>query len=59
MLQLPAAASLCQQLADSGREGTFIQAAYTELSTLVEQILIELDNLVSTDESYFAMDKEE
>lgn len=59
MLQLPAAASLCQQLADSGREGTFIQAAYTELSTLVEQILIDLDNLVSTDESYFAMDKDE
>nr|WP_254611004.1 ATP-binding protein [Serratia proteamaculans] len=59
MLQLPTAANLCQQLADSGREGIFIQATYTELSTLVEQILIELDNLVSTDESYFAMDKEE
>lgn len=55
MLQLPAAASLCQQLVESGREGTLLQDAYTELSTLVEQILIELDDLVSANESYIAM----
>ncbi|HFI5307007.1 ATP-binding protein [Serratia liquefaciens] len=55
MLQLPAAASLCQQLVESGREGTLLHDAYTELSTLVEQILIELDDLVSANESYIAM----
>ncbi len=55
MLQLPAAASLCQQLVESGREGTLLQDAYTELSTLVEQILIELDDLVSANESYIVM----
>lgn len=55
MLQLPAAASLCQQLVESGRQGTLLQDAYTELSTLVEQILIELDDLVSANESYIAM----
>jgi two-component system sensor histidine kinase EvgS len=59
MLQLPAAASLCQQLGDNGREGTLMQAAYNELSALVAQILIELNDLVSTDETYFAMDKDE
>lgn len=55
MLQLPAAASLCQQLVDSGREGTLLQATYTELSALVEQILIELDGLVSANESSIVM----
>ncbi|SMB27011.1 hypothetical protein SPRA44_170047 [Serratia proteamaculans] len=30
-----------------------------ELSALVAQILIELNDLVSTDETYFAMDKDE
>lgn len=59
MLQLPTAANLCQHLVESGREGTLNQAAYTELSVLVEQILIELDDLVSTDKSYFAMHKDE
>lgn len=59
MLQLPAAANLCQHLVESGREGTLNQAAYTELSVLVEQILIELAGLVSTDKSYFAMHKDE
>ncbi|CAI0919231.1 Virulence sensor protein BvgS precursor [Serratia proteamaculans] len=59
MLQLPAAASLCQQLGDNGREGTLMLAAYNELSALVAQILIELNDLVSTDETYFAMDKDE
>ncbi|WP_265554315.1 ATP-binding protein [Serratia grimesii] len=59
MLQLPAAANLCQHLVESGREGTLNQAAYTELSVLVEQILIELEGLVSTDKSYFAMHKDE
>lgn len=58
MLQQPEAASLCQLLVESGREGMLAQAAYTELSALVEQILIELDGLISTDAPYFAMHKD-
>lgn len=58
ILQQPAAASLCQLLVESGREGVLAQAAYTELSALVEQILRELDGLVSTDAPYFAMHKD-
>ncbi|MGB8666580.1 MAG: transporter substrate-binding domain-containing protein [Serratia inhibens] len=58
MLQQPAAASLCQLLVESDREGVLDQAAYTELSALLEQILRELDGLVSTDAPYFAMHKE-
>lgn len=59
ILQQPEAASLCQLLVESGREGVLAQAAYTKLSALVEQILIELDDLVSTDEPYFALRKDE
>ncbi|QJW57058.1 Virulence sensor protein BvgS [Serratia plymuthica] len=58
MLQQPEAASLCQLLVESGRDGRLAQAAYTELSALVEQILIELDGLVSTDALNFALHKD-
>jgi two-component system sensor histidine kinase EvgS len=58
MLQQPEAASLCQLLVESGRDGMLAQAAYTELSALVEQILIELDGLVSTDALNFALHKD-
>ncbi|VEA63715.1 phosphotransfer intermediate protein in two-component regulatory system with RcsBC [Serratia plymuthica] len=58
MLQRPETANLCQLLVESGREGGLAQAAYTELSALVEQILIELDGLVTTDAPYFATNKD-
>ncbi|WP_261242324.1 ATP-binding protein [Serratia entomophila] len=59
MLQLPAAAQLCQQTVESARQGELAPAAYNKLTASVAQILPELEALLSADGPSFVTHKDE